>query len=91
MKEKETELQAINRFVKVMHSKMVERRARYKPFGWRDSEYRTIPDLSKHLQDEIIEWRKSETIDEEMAELVDIANTAFMLWDRLRLEPTTTH
>lgn len=81
----ETEQQAIQRFAEKMLAKMEERRKRYKPFGWRDPEYKSVLDLISHLRQEILEWDNAETIEEKMAELVDVANTAFMLHDRYRL------
>jgi len=88
MKDKETEAQAIQRFSKAMHAKMVERRARYKPFGWRDLNYKTVDDLRRHLREEMKEFEMSGDVEDEMSELVDVANCAFMLHDRLRLDNT---
>jgi len=82
----ESEQQALKPFIKAMISKMELRRDRYKPFGWRDPEYKTLRDLSEHLESEVMEWQDTETVEDEMAELVDVANSAFMLHDRLRLE-----
>ena len=88
MTEKETEKQAIQRFAEVMNVKMSERRARYKPFGWRDPKYKSLQDLTTHLDEEIEEYQQADEIEDVMSELVDVANTTFMLWDRLRLNNT---
>ena len=76
-----TEEQAIQRFADTMIIKMLERRARYKKFGWRDPEYKSVDDLRNHLWDEMLEWEAEQ---DDLSELVDIANSAFMLWDRLQ-------
>ena len=80
----ETEKQAIDRFSKAMFAKMKVRRKKYKPFGWRDPEYRSMQDLLDHLDDEMEEFNFADESEDAMGELVDIANCAFMLWDRHR-------
>jgi len=86
-KMEETEQQAVDRFVKAMLAKMELRKKKYKPFGWRDPEYRTILQLEDHLISEYDEWIGSKVGSEnEAEELVDIAVTSFMLWDRRRLK-----
>ena len=81
--EKITEKQAIQKFADAMTKKMLKRRKRYKEFGWRDPKYKSITDLKIHLRQEIQEW---EWAQEDLDELVDIANSCFMLWDRLKIK-----
>jgi len=86
----ETEQEAVARFVKLMLAKIDIRRQKYKPFGWRDPSYKTLRELSEHLESEVGEWGDAENWEDEMEELIDVANTAFMLWDRLRLDQNKT-
>ena len=80
------ELFAILRFSWQMYKKMALRRGRYKRFGWRDPEYKTIVKLEQHLIDEVAEWNCSQTLENDQSELIDVANSAFMLWDRNRID-----
>jgi hypothetical protein len=72
---------AVYDFADVMADKLTKRKKKYKEFGWRDPEYKTVRELESHLFQEYVEYLNSERDTEE---LVDVANLAFMLWDRLR-------
>ena len=85
---KETEAEAVSRFAELMVAKLLKRKKKYREFGWRDPNYKSVASLYRHLMNEIEEWKRAETTEEEMSELIDVANTAFMLHDRLRLEQT---
>jgi len=80
---KETEKQAVERFAEAMIAKLSKRKTRYKEFGWRDPEFRTIGELQKHLLDEVEEAMAAP---EDISELVDVACLAFMLYDRITNE-----
>lgn len=80
---KETEKQAVERFANAMYEKLVFRRGRYKNFGWRDPKYRTIGELQEHLLSEVEEAMAAP---EDISELVDISNCAFMIYDRITNE-----
>ena len=87
---KETEAQAVALFAEKMVAKLLKRKKKYREFGWRDPNYKSVASLYRHLMNEIEEWKRAETTEEEMSELIDIANTAFMLYDRLSLDNTKT-
>ena len=78
---KQTEKEAMQIFAEAMVVKLIIRRGKYKEFGWRDPEYKTIGDLERHLDAEIQEHKDEP---DDLSELVDIANSAFMIWDRKR-------
>ena len=78
-----SESQAIQKFADAMVKKMLLRRGRYKEFGWRDPEYKSMQDLLDHLDDEMEEFNFAGEGEDAMKELVDVANSAFMLWDRI--------
>lgn len=86
MTKKQSEHGHVLVFATEMLDKLYERQGRYRKMGWLDSEYKTLDDLDNHLLDEVREWREAETTEDKMAELVDVANSAFMIYDRLRLE-----
>ena len=78
-----TEQEVIQRFADAMVAKMLKRKKRYKEFGWRDPEYKSLEDLKNHLRCEMKEWEDKQ---DDLDELIDIANSAFMLWDRINEE-----
>lgn len=81
------EKDAVNIFAKAMVAKLNLRKGRYKEFGWRDPDYKSIEDLHNHLIEEVEEFNNSVMENQvDCKELVDIANSAFMLWDRLKRE-----
>ena len=82
----DTEQKMIELFAKEMISKMSARRKRYKAFGWRDPEYKSVADLMLHLHQEVLEFHTAGSPKEKMEELVDIANIAFMLYDRIQID-----
>ena len=77
----------LKEFTDLMLSKFELRAKRYKPFGWRDPEYKSLEDLNKHLHSEteeyLIEFHKKD-FEKAREELIDIANTSLMIWDRLK-------
>lgn len=81
--DKETEEEIVKEFGKAMLAKIIKRRARYKEKGWRDPDYKTVIKLREHLDVEIEEWHQAFG-DEELDELVDVANSAMMIWDRIK-------
>ena len=84
----ETEKEALDRFAEAMYAKISKSRKNYKPFGWRDPVYKTIKELQRHLFSEVGEWGVNRN---DLDELVDIANSAMMLWDRLKHDTLQSH
>ena len=80
---KETEQIALNRFAKEMSLKLLKRKKRYKEFGWRDPEYKSLQDLKTNLIDEVFELVFAKTDSEIKKELIDVSNSAFIWFDRL--------
>ena len=79
-KEQEAEEErAFSAFTIAMGKKLLERRIRYGCYGWRT---RHIEDLVRHLHDEVEEFRRANG-PEILGELVDIANVALILYDRI--------
>lgn len=78
MKEKEI----VNQFAEEMFKKIVKRRKKYKPLGWRDPKYKSIKDLEIHLESEIEEYKIATNFKDSQEELIDIAVCCLMLWDR---------
>ena len=75
----QTEKEAVQIFAEAMVAKLNIRRSKYKRFGWRDPEYKSMEELEQHLLQELKEHIEAP---DDLSELVDIANSAFMLWDR---------
>jgi hypothetical protein len=73
------EERAFSAFTIAMGKKLLERRTRYGCYGWRK---RDISALVNHLHAEFQEFQEANG-PEVLGELVDIANTALVLYDRL--------
>ena len=78
----------VEEFSREMLKRLLEKRRDYGD-SWLDV---SIPHLCGRLVEEFFEWIKtsypwgpSETIDEEMRELVDIANQALLIYHRLKM------
>ena len=66
---KETEENAVARFSEAMVAKLLKRRGRYKKFGWRDPNYKTLHDLSQHLMGEVTEFNLAQNDEEKKKEI----------------------
>lgn len=80
-----SEEEIILEFGSEMLKKMIQRRKRYKPLGWRDPEYKTMNDLWNHLEEEYKEIQEAVDNKQIQEELIDLAICALMLWDRIEL------
>lgn len=77
----ETEEEYVKRFAQAMTQKVLLRKDRYAPFGWKTMD---IQRLLLLLKGEIKEFEKADSDERKASEAVDIANYALFMWALLQ-------